>query len=476
MRVAQGLPPDDPLDIDVWAMFCNPNKATLIHDLNDPIVPWISREEEALRNTVASALQEQVDIIVSVEPEIWDCMTTMKELIVGREVCKKKHGYHVEPETLDAIFDMQDAVSGGIDPAIADALGIVIDGVAGIPREVHDALDEMVGIVSRRQAREKMNANRIKTYLNRQVMVLASPTDESGFRGKCIRTYIKVTRVHPDPLPGTGLIYIDESTTVYGDEGASFLSEIAPGDTIMVQEPLDDDDSTSSSSDGENDDPGGYESRVVASVESDTVLRVYEAFSERVRSWDWIKAWGHQRTSIVLRTLEAEVVDVSYNEEEIDVAIPIERIHVLPSKEELEAKYLGKHVRLDGERGKIVAVYDDDTADVEYADEEMQNDYGVSIDELEFCGPPGETPRERKGSSAGKDGSDAEDGNEGTRPSTAAPAVGALDRDVPIVAGSSEEGRPKTAPSADPLRPLYVWGLDDDNGHQFDWAALLPPR
>ena len=226
----------------------------------------------------------------------------------------------------------------------------------------------------------------------------------------------------------------------------------------MVQEPLDDDDSTSSSSDGENDDPGGYESRVVASVESDTVLRVYEAFSERVRSWDWIKAWGHQRTSIVLRTLEAEVVDVSYNEEEIDGAIPIERIHVLPSKEELEAKYLGKHVRLDGERGKIVAVYDDDTADVEYADEEMQNDYGVSIDELEFCGPPGETPRERKGSSAGKDGSDAEDGNEGTRPSTAAPAVGALDRDVPIVAGSSEEGRPKTTPSADPLRPLTFGG------------------
>ena len=209
VRVAQGLPPDDPLDIDVWAMFCNPNKATLIHDLNDPIVPWISREEEALRNTVASALQEQVDIIVSVEPEIWDCMTTMKELIVGREVCKKKHGYHVEPETLDAIFDMQDAVSGGIDPAIADALGIVIDGVAGIPREVHDALDEMVGIVSRRQAREKMNANRIKTYLNRQVMVLASPTDESGFRGKCIRTYIKVTRVHPDPLLGlsTSTVY-----------------------------------------------------------------------------------------------------------------------------------------------------------------------------------------------------------------------------------------------------------------------------
>lgn len=54
--------------------------------------PWISREDEHIRDECVDAINWMIDLCADIEPDIWDCMQTMRELVVAKVVYEIEYG------------------------------------------------------------------------------------------------------------------------------------------------------------------------------------------------------------------------------------------------------------------------------------------------------------------------------------------------------------------------------------------------
>ena len=242
-----------------------------------------------------------VDLVADTPDEVWDCVFTLKELVVSEAMQTINHGPFIPAQVLDCMLALENEVAGGVEPEVCDVLNFVVDEVCGGPEpDVVDALETMVAHVTRAQATELMDAERTDKYVDRKLVALYAGSDEE-YRGRGTKAYVHRTAVQPSPMPGTGLIFIDFTSTVFGDGvSTAFDAELRVGDMLLIEQVG----------------GAGLEGREVASITGPAELALIDPYSSYNVQNAWLKNWGYQRV------VRAEDEGATILEEEARLSAP----------------------------------------------------------------------------------------------------------------------------------------------------------
>lgn len=313
------------------------HKFTRAEELDDsPIDPWMSREDEVIFNHCLDAIEYMIDLLENVEPEVWDCMWTMKELTVARFQYQEEYQmleddpHFVPPEVRDAMGALVNCVAGfdkdGAEIEVQDALNEILYKVQGGPEpEVVEVLDaaitQGVEIFLFEDRAEKRQAK----FQGKRVVVTMAPERE-GARvprkfGVCETTYDYDVPIQAPPEPGTGVIYCEMGTTqVYGfEDTCQFLAEIRIGDLLCLPDP---------------NDSAGLVERTVVSIWYDYHLEIDLPFPDELVMEGWTKQWAFRKPDAVLEYVPKQFATVELDEGGT-IDVEIEQVEL--AEEEIQA-------------------------------------------------------------------------------------------------------------------------------------------
>lgn len=301
------------------------------------IKPWLSREEEAIRNACQQALDEVMDLIINVPVEIHDILTTIKEHIVDEDNYALRHGTTVPQPVRDLLSEVVNATVGGVELQVSDALNAICQQIAGPPSAIKQRLNEVVTNIAQTVGREVYEEDRRLKYLHQRVIVWQGKGghfddndvendqfddvehDESvnlgghGFErfGTCTAVYDKEVVRYEAAHPGPGMIYCDQSTMVFAyEDSCDFTKEVAVGWFISLP-----------SLDGSQ-----LEEREVVALFNAYQLELDHPFPSHCLSGNWTRDWALRDPNKVVHCSMREVCDVAYDDGQVEVACPLRKV------------------------------------------------------------------------------------------------------------------------------------------------------
>ena len=284
------------------------------------IKPWLSREDEAIRNACMLALDEAMDLVSQVPAEIHDILTTVKETIVDEDRYERMYTLAVPQSVRDHLSSLLNQVAGGaVELQVSDALNAICQRVAPPPLQVQQLVEEMAATVTSTLSRQLYEEDRRERFLQKRVIVWTGRVKRDGERissgferfGTCINVYDREVLHYEEARPGSGMIYCDHTTTVFAyEDSCDFTISLVPGWNILLP-----------SLDGE-----GVEERRVCAILSQYQLELDYPFSPDVLIGNWTKNWAFRDPTNVVRAEEQEVCDIAYDDGQVEYACVLERV------------------------------------------------------------------------------------------------------------------------------------------------------
>jgi len=299
----------------------------------DPIFPWISREDEFILDNCCDCIDDMMKLLSDVESDIWDCLFTVKELVVGQCRYENQHQAieddtrYVPPEIRDIVGDLCNQVAGfgRAELQVVDLLDEMMMEIGGGDTYLNEVMEDIISkSILAFEFRDKAERRDLE-FKGMRVSVKCEKLDPRTKKkreivqfGVCLETYDYRLPVYASPEPGTGLIYCDSSTDVFGfEDTCCFLKEIHAGDFLIL--PCGND---------------AYEERVVTGVLYDYQLVVDMPFSNACITDEWTRNWGFRKPNKVITYDDVEMINVKYDNGTEEQLVDLRRVTGLVEDEE----------------------------------------------------------------------------------------------------------------------------------------------